>query len=85
MTAAIDELQAFFADLGMPVTMGELGLKEENVDAIVETLRATKGDVFGAFKKITMEDAKAIYLSAFNDPALPSSEDYDDEEDEDEE
>lgn len=85
VTAAIDELQAFFADLGMPVTMGELGLKEENVDAIVETLRATKGDVFGAFKKITMEDAKAIYLSAFNDPALPSSEDYDDEEDEDEE
>ena len=72
MTAAIDELQAFFVDMGMPKTMGELGLREEDVDAIVETLRATKGDVFGAFKKLTMEDAKAIYLSAFVDPALPS-------------
>lgn len=71
VTAAIDELQAFFVDMGMPKTMTELGLHEEDVDAIVETLRATKGDVFGAFKKITMEDAKAIYLSAFADPALP--------------
>lgn len=74
VTAAIDELQAFFVDMGMPKTMGELGLREENVDAIVETLRATKGDVFGAFKKLTMQDAKAIYLSAFADPALPSLE-----------
>lgn len=72
VTAAIDELQAFFVDMGMPKTMGELGLCEEDVDAIVETLRATKGDVFGAFKKLTMEDAKAIYLSAFVDPALPA-------------
>lgn len=72
VTAAIDELQAFFVDMGMPKTMGELGLREEDVDAIVETLRATKGDVFGAFKKLTMEDAKAIYLSAFVDPALPA-------------
>ena len=72
VTAAIDELQAFFVDMGMPKTMGELGLREEDVDAIVETLRATKGDVFGAFKKISMEDAKAIYLSAFADPALPA-------------
>ncbi|MDO5358536.1 MAG: iron-containing alcohol dehydrogenase [Slackia faecicanis] len=72
VTAAIDELQAFFVDMGMPKTMGELGLREEDVDAIVETLRATKGDVFGAFKKISMEDAKAIYLSAFVDPALPA-------------
>lgn len=74
VTAAIDELQAFFVDMGMPKTMGELGLREEDVDAIVETLRATKGDVFGAFKKLTMQDAKAIYLSAFADPALPSLE-----------
>lgn len=84
VTAAIDELQAFFVDMGMPKTMTELGLREEDVDAIVETLRATKGDVFGAFKKITMEDAKAIYLSAFADPALPLF-DGTDEADEDDE
>ena len=65
VTAAIDELQAFFADLGMPTRMGDLGLREADVDSIVETLHATKGDSFGAFKKLTMADAKAIYLSAF--------------------
>lgn len=65
VTAAIDELQAFFADMGMPKTMGELGLHEEDVPQILETLRATKGDEFGAFKKLTMDDAEAIYLSAF--------------------
>ena len=74
VTAAIDELQAFFVDMGMPKTMGELGLREQDIDAIVETLRATKGDTFGAFKTLTMDDAKAIYLSAFADPALPSLE-----------
>ena len=74
VTAAIDELQAFFVDMGMPKTMGELGLREQDIDAIGETLRATKGDTFGAFKTLTMDDAKAIYLSAFADPALPSLE-----------
>ena len=75
VTAAIDELQAFFVDMGMPKTMGELGLRVEDLDAVIETLHATKGDVFGAFKPLTMEDARAIYESAFNDPALPCAED----------
>lgn len=79
VTAAIDELQAFFVDMGMPKTMGELGLHVEDLDAVIETLRATKGDVFGAFKPLTMEDARAIYESAFNDPALPSLEEADGE------
>ncbi|MDO4442557.1 MAG: iron-containing alcohol dehydrogenase [Slackia sp.] len=77
VTAAIDELQAFFVDMGMPKTMGELGLHEQDIDAIAETLRATKGDVFGAFKPLTIDDAKAIYRSAFADPALPSLDEAD--------
>ena len=35
VTAAIDELQAFFAELGMPTKLGEFGLKLENVDAFL--------------------------------------------------
>ncbi len=65
VTAAIDELQAFFADLGMPTKLGEFGVKPEDVDKLLPTLKANKGEVFGGFKKLTMEDAKAIYLSAF--------------------
>ncbi len=63
--AAIDELQHFFARQGMPTKMGELGLAPEDVDKLLPTLAKNKGEVFGGFKKLTMEDAKAIYLSAF--------------------
>ena len=65
VTAAIDELQAFFVDLGMPHTLGEFGIAPEDVDKLLPTLKANKGEVFGGFKKLTLEDAKAIYLSAF--------------------
>ena len=63
--AGIDELQAFFRSLGMPATLGDFGLTPEEVDPLLATLRQNKGDTFGAFQKLTMEDARAIYLSAF--------------------
>ena len=65
VTAAIDELQAFFVGLGMPRTMGDFGLVEDDVDALVATLEQTKGATFGGFKQLSMQDARAIYLSAF--------------------
>lgn len=65
VTAAIDALQDFFKEIGMPTTMGELGIKPEDVDKLLPTLQQNKGEVFGAFKKLTMEDARKIYLSAF--------------------
>ena len=43
----------------------ELGLKPEDVDKLLPTLQQNKGEIFGAFKKLSMEDAKKIYLSAF--------------------
>lgn len=65
VTATIDELQGFFAELGMPVKLGEFGITPDDIDKLLPTLKANKGEVFGGFKKLTMEDAKAIYLSAF--------------------
>lgn len=65
VTAAIDELQAFFQSLGMPATLGDFGLTPDDVDPLLETLRTSKGEQFGAFQKLTMEDARAIYLSMF--------------------
>ncbi|WP_165053687.1 MULTISPECIES: iron-containing alcohol dehydrogenase [unclassified Adlercreutzia] len=63
--SAIDETRAFFASLGMPTTLEELGIGEEGLDAALEemlpTLRANKGEVFGSFKKLTADDARAIY------------------------
>ncbi len=65
VTAIIDELQAFFVQLGMPRTLGDFGLTSDDVEPMVQTLRENKGDPFGAFQKLTMDDARAIYLSAF--------------------
>ena len=65
ITAAIDELQAFFRSLGMPATLGDFGMTPDDVDALLVTLRESKGEPFGAFQKLTMEDAREIYLSAF--------------------
>ena len=65
VTAAIDELQEFFASLGMPRKLGEFGIAPDDVDALIDTLRISKGEVFGAFQKLTLDDARAIYLSAF--------------------
>lgn len=65
VTVAIDELQAFFRSLGMPATLGDFGLTPDDVDSFIETLRLSKGESFGAFQKLTMQDARAIYESAF--------------------
>ena len=65
VNAGIDELQAFFQSLGMPATLGDFGLAPNDIDPLLETLRQNKGETFGAFQKLTLEDARAIYLSAF--------------------
>ena len=63
--AAIDELQGFFCSIGMPRTLGEFGLTVDDVESLIPTLLSTKGEPFGAFKKLTMDDAHAIYASCF--------------------
>ena len=64
MTCAIDELQDFFVSLGMPRTLGELGVAEADIDRLLEGLRVPRGERFGTFRKLTLEDARAIYRSA---------------------
>lgn len=65
---AIDETRMFFASLGMPTTLEELGITEDTLEAALEsmipTLRANKGEVFGSFKKLTLDDAREIYRLA---------------------
>lgn len=63
--ATIDELQDFFKRQGMPTTMDELGFAPADVDRLAATVAAAKGSVFGAFRKLSTEDVKAIYRSAF--------------------
>ena len=60
----IDELQEFFCSLGMPRTLSEFGMKPEDIDSLLPGLKITRGEVFGNFKKLTLDDARAIYESA---------------------
>ena len=63
--AAIDELQGFFVSIGMPRTLRDFDLTPEDIEPLIPTLLSTKGEPFGAFQKLTMDDARAIYASAF--------------------
>lgn len=62
--ATIDELQEFFVSLGMPRTLGELGIKKEDIDALLVGLKINKGEQFGTFRPLTLDDARAIYEGA---------------------
>ena len=62
--ATIDELQAFFVSMGMPRTLGELGVTADDIPALLGTLRQNKGEELGDFKRLTLEDCRAIYESA---------------------
>lgn len=64
MLATIDELQAFFSSIGMPRTLGELGVTESDVPALLQTLERNRGPVFGDLVPLTMSDAGQIYRSA---------------------
>lgn len=62
--STIDRLQAFFSSLGMPTKLSEFGIVEADIEPMLETLRQNKGERFGAFLPLTIDDARAIYLSA---------------------
>lgn len=64
VTAAIDELQAFFVSLGMPSRLSEFGLGPDDIEPMIETLRQNKGERFGAFMPLEMDDVREIYRSA---------------------
>ncbi len=61
--ATIDEIQAFFCSLGMPRTLGELGVEAVDIDALLDTLRQNKGDEIGELRRLSMDDCRTIYES----------------------
>lgn len=61
---AIECTSQFFISLGMPSRLSEFGIREDQVDSMLPTLKANKGEPFGTFKKLSLDDARSIYLSA---------------------
>lgn len=66
---AIDSLQEFFVSLGMPRYLDEFGFTHADIDKFLVGLRENQGETFGSFKRLTMDDARAIYESAFKPEA----------------
>jgi alcohol dehydrogenase YqhD (iron-dependent ADH family) len=63
--ATIAHLQEFFVSMGMPKSLHDFGLEPSCINRLLAGLEKSRGRVFGAFKKLGPEDARAIYLSAF--------------------
>ena len=61
--ATIDEIQEFFCSLGMPRTLGELGVSEGDIDELLDTLQQNKGPEIGELRRLTMDDCRRIYES----------------------
>ena len=57
----IEATKEFFASIGLPTSFSQLGAKESDVDQLIANLAVNCGGSLGNFKKLSMEDAKAIY------------------------
>ncbi|MCL1932793.1 MAG: iron-containing alcohol dehydrogenase [Candidatus Azobacteroides sp.] len=57
----INALKEFFSSLGLPVNFVQLGIQSNDIDQLIHTLRINTGGQFGAFRKLDMTDARAIY------------------------
>ena len=62
--ATIDELQGFFVSMGMPRTLGDLGIRADAIPSLLATLEQNKGAQFGDLQPLGIDDARAIYESA---------------------
>ena len=63
--ATVAHLQDFFVSMGMPKSLHDFGLEPSCIDHLLAGLEKSRGRIFGAFRKLSPEDARAIYLSAF--------------------
>ena len=57
----INALKEFFLSLDLPVNLAQLGIKAGDIDNLISTLKINTGGQFGAFRRLVMTDARAIY------------------------
>jgi hypothetical protein len=57
----ISKLEEFYHEIGMPLTFNEIGAKKEDIKILLEKLKINRGETFGSFKVLTLDDARKIY------------------------
>lgn len=60
----IKRLEAFWKSLGLPLTFGELGAKEEDIPFMVKNIGLGDGEHLGSFVPLYNEDIEKIYRLA---------------------
>ncbi len=59
--AAIAALRGFYGSLGLPLTLGELGIENPDFEAMTAMFHRDKGTLFGAYISLMPEDTEAVY------------------------
>ncbi len=62
--AALDgiaRLRAFYASLGLPITLAQLGIETPDFDLLVQKLHENKGEVIGGYYRLTAKETRKIY------------------------
>ena len=57
----IARLRAFYASLGLPITLGQLGIENPDFDLLVHKLHENKGEVIGGYYRLTATETHQIY------------------------
>lgn len=57
----IARLKAFYASLGLPITLGQLGIENPDFDLLVHKLHENKGEVIGGYYRLTAVETRQIY------------------------
>lgn len=57
----IARLRAFYASLGLPITLAQLGIEEPDFDLLVKKLHENKGEVIGGYYRLSATETRKIY------------------------
>lgn len=57
----IVRLKTFYASLGLPITLAQLGIENPDFDLLVKKLHENKGEVIGGYYRLTAIETRKIY------------------------
>lgn len=58
---AVDALRAFFKSIGLPLTLGELGITDPDFTTLTRKFHENKGTPFGPYYPLQPVDTAAVY------------------------
>ncbi|MDR0929397.1 MAG: iron-containing alcohol dehydrogenase [Oscillospiraceae bacterium] len=63
--AGIERLAAFWASLGLPLTMKEIGIPKEDIPTLAQKARVNAQGILGAYTPLTRKEIQTIYEMSY--------------------